>query len=136
MKFEPYAKVNRQDEDDNGLVIFSRKNFADLANHFQCTDQELISRFQGVQCGNLEDNEFTIGKMRAVLANGTTKTILVIGLSLEKCVRFLNENEPLFSEFLQNHPLYNFIDWADNPVKSEEIFNQIAEEYKQQNLAG
>ena len=132
------AELERQDEEDNGLVIFTRKHFSDLADHFHCQEQELIEKYQGVHLYNLEKNDFTIEKIPAVVADGSTKTIVTIGLGLgngEEFIRFLNEDEPVFGIFLQNHVLFNFIDWADDPVKSQEIFNQIEKEYKQNNLA-
>lgn len=135
LNVEAVGELDRQDEEDNGLVIFTRKHFSDLAKQFQCTDKELIEKYQGVHLCNLEENNFTIEKIPAVMADGNTQTAVVIGLALG-FIRFLNVDEPLFGAFLQNHTLFNFIDWADDPVKSQEIFNQIAEEYKQRNLAG
>ncbi len=115
------------------IVIFSREQVSLMAEYLCCTDEQLIEQHQGIVCENIDFDNFRVQTIVAVSKSGDTQSVVVVGLDQE-FLRFLRENETLFQEFLQNHPLFPEINWDDSLEKSEEIFNQIVDEYKKKNL--
>ena len=118
------------DTEEQSVVVFTREQVAHFASLLRCTEEELVEKYEGVICNNLESNTFGVDRMIAVLEDGNTSSIVVVGLNHNKFVRLLKDDEPEFGDFLQNHPLFPEINWSDPLVKSEEIFMEIAKEYK------
>ena len=119
---------------DDSIVIFTREQVSEIAGYLNCTDEELIQEHDGVVCRNLELNTFEVTSMVAVQNDGNTQTVAVIGIDQSKFVRFLDETEQEFAEFLQAHPLFPELKFEEPPETNDEIFSQIADEYRQQNV--
>jgi len=111
-------------EDD--VVIFSLDKIREIAELLNISDATLIEKYQGLR-GNVEsDGKYTVAHMLSVLISGrVVDTLMITGShNIDEFVRFLQKNDPSFTEFMETHENYD----PSNPTNN---YAEIVQEYRQ-----
>jgi len=113
---------------EGDVVCFSMEMCIELANRIRIDVDWLIHQYQGVKCEFQSDGGYSVTQVVAVQDDGSTFDVVLIGADIEHLERFLNEGEPTFHEFVNNHPRANEIGKDENFNGS--LFHSIAYEHR------
>lgn len=89
--------------------------------------ETFIECFDGVKIGT--KNGFDLHELVAIDNDGTTNSIVAIGIVPESFNRFLREDEQTFTEFYESHP--RFPEVGRGQSFNEGLFDSIVAEHKQ-----
>ncbi len=108
------------------IVIFSLDKIRDIAELLNISDTTLIEQYQGLRANVESDGKYTAAHMHSVLLSGRViDTLMITGShNIDEFVRFLQNSDPSFSEFLETHEKYD-------PQNPAENYAEIVQEYKQ-----
>jgi hypothetical protein len=111
---------------DEDLVVFSLDKIREIAELLNISDADLIEKYQGVRGDVESDGKYTVAHMLSVLVTGKViDTIVITGShNLDDFVRFLQNSDPSFNDFLNSHESYD----PENPMVN---YKEIVQEYRQ-----
>ena len=99
-----------------------------LANRLRIDLDWLIEQYQGVKCEFQSDGGYSVTQVVAVQDDGSTFDVVLVGADIEHFNRFLDDDEPTFHEFMNNHPRAHEIGKDENFNGS--LFHSIASEHR------
>lgn len=108
---------------DQDVVIFSKDRLDEIAEELDMSTTSLIEKYEGVSCGFTSDGGYRIHRLHSVLTTGkVVETVVITGCAnFEDFLRFLQDGEPTFYQFLKTHPKYD---------GNGSAYKEIAEEYR------
>jgi len=109
---------------DSVLKLMKRLN-GDCGNFGDDVDN-FIEEVGGVPCDFRCDGGYSVDKMTAVMNNGSTCSVAVLGMP-DNFKRFLRDDEIEFNEFVDNHP--NYKDVGKGEDFDADKFQKIVDEY-------
>jgi hypothetical protein len=90
--------------------------------------EQFIERFGGVPCQFHCDGRYTVDQLIAVVDNGDTHNVTVVGGSWRRFARFLRNDEPTLDEYIARHPDQSKIGQGDN--FKPRIFKRLCREHR------
>lgn len=118
--------------DAGDVVCFSMESIIRLAERLGVSEEALIARYEGVQCGIANDGNYGVDRLTAVNQNGVTHSVVMIGGNPDEFLRFLNDNEQTFHEFYESHARHSEVGTGEN--FNREVFNEISADYRKKIL--
>lgn len=118
--------------DAGDIVCFSMDSVMRLAEKLGVSEDTLIKRYDGVECGFGADGNYGVDSMTAVDVDGKTYSVVMIGGEPDKFLRFLGETDPTFNDFYKGHPRYAEVGKGEQ--FNRELFDSIAAEYRKKLL--
>lgn len=113
--------------DAGDIVCFSMDSVMRLAEKLGVSEDTLIKRYDGVECGFRADGNYGVDSLTAVDVEGKTYSVVMIGGDPEKFLRFLGNEDQTFHEFYTNHPRYAEVGKGEK--FNRELFDIIAAEH-------
>jgi hypothetical protein len=114
--------------DAGDIVCFSMDSVMRLAEKLGVSEDALIKRYNGVECGFGADGNYGVDSMTAVDVDGETYSVVMMGCEPGKFLRFLGETDPTFNEFYKGHSRYAEVGKGEK--FNGELFESIALEYR------
>ena len=118
--------------DAGDVVCFSMDSVIRLAERLNISEDDLIARYEGVECDFRSDGNYGVDTLTAINQDGSTHSVVMIGGKPDEFLRFLNENEPTFHASSTSHPRYPEVDKGEN--FNRQVFNEISADYRKQLL--
>jgi len=114
--------------DAGDVVCFSMDSVMRLAEKLGVSEDTLIQRYDGVECGFAADGNYGVDSLTAVDVDGRTYSVVLIGGAPEKFKRFLSEGDSTFHEFYTGHARYSEVGKGEQFNRN--LFDAIAAEYR------
>ena len=118
--------------DTGDVVCFSMDSVIRLAERLDISEDALIARYDGVECNFSSDGNYGVDTLTAINQDGSTHSVVMIGGKPDEFLRFLNEDEPTFSDFYTSHPRYPEVGKGEN--FNRQVFDEIIADYRKKLL--
>ena len=126
-KVKPWGTL----EVESGLVCFCLEDVKDMAHSKGMNLNDFVKDYSGVICEISSPGYLRVDTLTAITKDHDTYDVVMIGTEPKKFKRFLQEDEPDWIDYLNDHPMREDVGGGDDPINSL-AYEVIVSAYKVQ----